>query len=61
VNDKYLIELSTPCLGLTGAFYVGFSTPDFGVDRFDNIIVRGIDRRREICPIQDIVHLYEID
>jgi len=61
VNDKYLVELSTPCLGLTGAFFVGFSTPDFGVDRFDNIIVRGIDQRREICPIQDITRLYEID
>jgi hypothetical protein len=61
VNDKYLVELSTPCLGLSGAFYVGFSTPDFGVDRFDNIIVRGIDRRRESCPIQDITRLYEID
>lgn len=61
VNDKYLVELSTPCLGLTGAFFVGFSTPDFGVDRFDNIIVRGVDRRREVCPIRDITRLYEID
>jgi len=61
VNDQYLVELATPCLGLTGAFYVGFSTPDFGVDRFDNIVVRGMDRRREVCPIQDITRLYEID
>lgn len=60
VNNKYLVELSSPCLGLNGAFYVGFSTPDFGIDRFDNLIVRGIDRRREICPIQDITRLYPI-
>ena len=61
VNDKYLVELATPCLGLIGAFFVGFSTPDFGIDRFDNIIVRGVDRRREACPIQDITRLYQID
>ncbi|MEZ5490954.1 MAG: DUF6491 family protein [Gammaproteobacteria bacterium] len=61
VNDRYLVELTTPCQGLTGAFYVGFSTPDFGLDRFDNIIVRGIDRRPEVCRIRDITRLYPID
>ena len=61
VNDRYLVELATPCQGLIGAFYVGFSTPDFGLDRFDNIIVRGIDRRQEICRIRDITRLYSID
>lgn len=61
VNDRYLIELATPCQGLVGAFFVGFTTPDFGLDRFDNIVVRGIDRRREVCRIQDITRLYAID
>ena len=61
VNDRYLVELATPCQGLTGAFYVGFSTPSFGLDRFDNIIVRGIDRRPETCRIRDITRLYPID
>ncbi len=61
VNDRYLIELSTPCQGLTGAFSIGFTTPNFGLDRFDRIVVRGIDRRREVCSIQDIVRLYPID
>jgi hypothetical protein len=61
VNDKYLVELSTPCLGLAGAFFVGFTTPSFGLDRFDNIVVRGVDRRLERCPIEDITRLYPID
>ena len=61
VNDKYLVELSTPCLGLEGAFNVGFRTPDFGLDRFDDIIVRGIDSRPERCPIRNITRLYPID
>ena len=61
VNDKYLIELFSPCFGLTSAFYIGFTTPNFGINRFDNLIVRGIDRRRETCPIRDITRLYEID
>ncbi|MCB1671367.1 MAG: DUF6491 family protein [Gammaproteobacteria bacterium] len=61
VNDRYLVELGTPCQGLRSAFYVGFTTPDFGLGRFDNILVRGMDRRPERCPITNITRLYPID
>ncbi len=61
VNDRYLVQLTTPCQGLRGAIYIGFSTPTFGLDRFASIIVRGLDRRPERCSIQDIIRLYPID
>lgn len=57
VNDKYLIRLAGPCLGLEGAFFIGFTTPMTRLGRFDRIIVRSIERGREYCSIQDIVHL----
>ena len=57
VNDKYLIRLSSPCLGLEGSFFIGFTTPMTRLGRFDRIVVRSIERGREYCRIQDIVHL----
>ena len=60
VNDKYLVRLFSPCLGLDGAFYIGFTTPIGGLSRFDNIIVRSPMWGRERCNIQDIFHLEQI-
>jgi len=60
VNDKYLIRLFAPCLGLDSAFFIGFSTPMARLDRFDNIIVRSIERGREVCKIQDIIKLEKV-
>jgi hypothetical protein len=57
VNDKYLIQLRSSCFNLRSAFYIGFITPDFGLDRFDSIVVRGPGRRIERCSILDIVRL----
>lgn len=61
VNDRYLVRLSMPCFGLQGAFFIGFTTPAFGLDRFDSVVVRGPGGRRELCPIDDIIRLYPID
>ncbi len=61
VKDKYLVQLSAPCLGLDGAFNIGFTTPTGRLDRFDNIIVRSLGIGREICSIQDIFQLQAID
>ncbi|MBL4821275.1 MAG: hypothetical protein JKY98_09865 [Gammaproteobacteria bacterium] len=61
VNDKYLVRFHTDCFGLTSAFYIGFTTPTTGLDRFSRIIVRGPGRRKELCNIEDIVRLHPIE
>jgi hypothetical protein len=60
VDDKYLVRLSSPCLGLDGAFQIGFTTPTGRLDRFESILVRGPGLRRERCGIRDISNLVRI-
>ena len=61
VNDKYLIQLIRPCLGLNSTFTIGFTTPNGGrLDRFENIIVRDPIIGREVCGIKNIFRLEPI-
>ena len=60
VSDKYLVRLSFPCLGLDGAFQIGFTTPMGSLDRFESLLVRSLGRGRERCDIQDIFQLEKI-
>ena len=59
VRDRYLVELTGPCLGLNSAFRIGFTTPGrlSRVDRFEDILVRSPGIGVERCPIRNIYSL----
>lgn len=56
-RENYLVSFTRPCLGLSGAFSIGFTSTAGGVTRFDNIVVRGPGSMVETCPIQEIIQL----
>lgn len=56
-RENYLISFTRPCLGLSGAFSIGFTSTAGGVTRFDNIVVRGPGSMLESCPIKEIIRL----
>lgn len=56
-RENYLVSFSRTCLGLSGAFSIGFTSTAGGVTRFDNIVVRGPGSMVDTCPIQEIVQL----
>ena len=59
VNDRYLVELNSFCLGLDSAFSIGFTTPGrlSRLDRFEDILVRSPGSGLERCPIRNIYRL----
>lgn len=59
-NDNYLVELSSDCPMLEGAFRVGFVTPTDVDDRFESILIRAPGRRIFRCDISDITRLRPI-
>jgi hypothetical protein len=61
VNERYLVELRTPCHGLIGAETIGFSTTTSYLTRFDYLLVR--DRASQIterCYIDGIYKMSDV-
>lgn len=56
-NENYLVSFMSPCLGLSGATSIGFTSTAGGVTQFDDIVVRGPGGMAETCPIKEIVRL----
>lgn len=56
-REHYLLSFNTPCLGLSGAFSIGFTSTAGGLTRFDNIVVRGPGSMIDTCPIKEIIRL----
>lgn len=57
VNDHYLINLTTPCLGLPWAFGLRVDGLTSNIRSFDNIIVNDLSGRPERCQISSIYRL----
>lgn len=56
-RENYLLSFSRPCLGLSSAFSIGFTSTAGGLTRFDNIVVRGPGSMVDSCPIKEIIQL----
>lgn len=56
-REHYLLSFSVPCLGLSSAFSIGFTSTAGGLTRFDNIVVRGPGSMIDTCPIKEIIRL----
>jgi len=57
VRNEYLVALERPCLGLRGAFSIGFTSRLGGLDQFESIIVQGPGRQLDRCPIAGLTQL----
>ncbi|MEX0617913.1 MAG: DUF6491 family protein [Pseudohongiellaceae bacterium] len=57
VNNDYLVELMSPCLGLQGATTIGFTSTAGNLDRFEDIVVQSPGIGTERCPIETITEL----
>lgn len=60
VDDEYLIELMGPCINLSSAIFVGFSSPTSRVDSFGEVLVDSPGIGRERCNIEDIHRLEDV-
>lgn len=56
-KENYLVSLRTPCVGLDGAFSIGFTSSAGTFDKFEDIVVSRARGFEERCPIQEIVKL----
>jgi hypothetical protein len=59
VRDHYLINLTTPCLGLPYAFNMRIASRSNNITSFDDIVVSDLSGRPESCQISKIYRLEE--
>ena len=56
-SEKYLVELSFPCTGLSTSWNIGFTTTTSNLTRFDKLIVPGAFGQPGGCTIDSIMKL----
>jgi hypothetical protein len=54
VNDAFLIEVTTPCIGLEYADVISITSSAGFVSRFDRVLVKEISGVEYRCPIKEI-------
>lgn len=59
-HDKYLVNLSFPCQGLTTSWSIGFTTTTSKLTRFDRLVIPG-EHNPGGCPIDNLYKLEAVD
>ena len=60
VNDRYLLNLTSPCFGLPYATGVRIESRTNNIMTFDNVVVEDLSGQPELCQISKIYALEDV-